>query len=516
MSSSQFNGLLIKNFNLLTKQTGTMVCQIITPIICLGFVFLIQIIVQANITKTAYGVKFDTPIFFNLPIYSRLAYAKLPIRVTNCDEWYLFDFSEDTPLEDKVFFGENDGEPTQMNIQRYIDLREEEEYVIDRSSKNPNRTQGLWNQEYLEKNFVWGSTQENSGRTSSKSNSINTTENTFFNYAPKVKSFGMLKSELNVLQKSCLYTGKMSPYFLKAKRNRTIDIDDDSSSQIDPDELGKSPKLKSEKPEFDNAINEEIYNRLEALNKVDFNKVKQGIGLEVLPDGAALIRRANKNEFSYNLQVNDNKFPFYHKNNGVTLFRVYNGESEHYTRLVNVMNGALWVADLFNRAYMKMFHPELYVISGIQPMPFEVDNTENIQRIINLAGSTFYPLAISLLMPLFMYTIVLEKESKLVEIMKINGLKMTYYWLSLFTFNFIIYATTFIIFYLFGRFAFSFKLFTDTSGVLMLIIFFGWGFCQIGLAYFFQSFLSNARTSTSKQTVFLYNIYLFIFVFVYQ
>ena len=40
-------------------------------------------------------------------------------------------------------------------------------------------------------------------------------------------------------------------------------------------------------------------------------------------------------------------------------------------------------------------------------MPIKLDdNEENIQRIINLAGSTFYPMAISLLMPLFMYSIV--------------------------------------------------------------------------------------------------------------
>jgi len=43
-------------------------------------------------------------------------------------------------------------------------------------------------------------------------------------------------------------------------------------------------------------------------------------------------------------------------------------------------------------------------------MPFSSNDGENIQRIINVAGSTFYPLAVSLLMPMFMYTIVLEKE----------------------------------------------------------------------------------------------------------
>lgn len=180
------------------------------------------------------------------------------------------------------------------------------------------------------------------------------------------------------------------------------------------------------------------------------------------------------------------------------MIKLFNPQSSKYAWYVNVMQGALWLADLMNKAYIKYFHPELYILTGVQPMPFEIDNSENVQRLINIAGSTFYPLAISLLMPIFMYTIVLEKENKLVEIMKINGMKMTYYWLSLFTYNFIIYATTFIIFFLFGLFVFKFNLFTSTSLLLMIIIFIGWGLSQIGLAYFFQAFLSNARTSTSK------------------
>ena len=71
----------------------------------------------------------------------------------------------------------------------------------------------------------------------------------------------------------------------------------------------------------------------------------------------------------------------------------------------------LWGTDLFNKAYIKKLFPKVKLISGVQLMPIKLDdNEENIQRIINLSGSTFYPMAISLLMPLFMYSIVIEKE----------------------------------------------------------------------------------------------------------
>ena len=70
----------------------------------------------------------------------------------------------------------------------------------------------------------------------------------------------------------------------------------------------------------------------------------------------------------------------------------------------------LSTADLFNRAYFRQLFPKVFVMSGIQMMPFQRDSSEFVQRLINVTGATFYPLAISLLLPLFMYTIVLEKE----------------------------------------------------------------------------------------------------------
>jgi hypothetical protein len=193
------------------------------------------------------------------------------------------------------------------------------------------------------------------------------------------------------------------------------------------------------------------------------------------------------------------RLPQYHRNNGITKLQYYNNNTDDYSNVLNVINGQLWASDLFNKAYFKNFFEDVYVMSGVQLMPMsENDNSENIQRIINIAGITIYPVAISLLMPLFMYTIVLEKESKLIEIMKINGMKMKNYWLSNFTFNFILYIITMIVFNLFGGIGLSLSLFTNTSYLLQFLIYFGWGLCQIGMAFFFQAFLSNARSATSK------------------
>jgi ABC-type multidrug transport system ATPase subunit len=282
---------------------------------------------------------------------------------------------------------------------------------------------------------------------------------------------GILTSEKNIIQTKCQSTGKMSPYFQEA------------------------PNITS----FNNhTLNDELFERLESLNQNDFSKLQNESLISILPDGAITINTINSTQFSYKLQINDNRLPPYHRANGVTKLLIFNPTTNDYSGVMQVANGMIWAADLFNRAYFKNFFEDVVIISGVQIMPYDVDSSsgDNIQRIINLAGSTFYPMAVSLLMPLFMYTIVLEKESKLIEIMKINGMKMRFYWLSNFSFNFLLYTVTMFIFNVVGGVALKLSLFTDTNLILLFLIYLGWGLCQVGMAFFFQAFLSNARSAT--------------------
>jgi hypothetical protein len=282
---------------------------------------------------------------------------------------------------------------------------------------------------------------------------------------------GILNRLNGVIQSKCENITKMSPYFIETKNS---------------------------------SMQDDLYNRLENLNQFEFDQILNETNISSLPDGAIEINEINNSKFSYTLQVNDNRLPPYHRGNGITKLLVFNQNINGYSPVMNVPNGMISAADLFNRAYFKNFFEDVVVISGVQIMPYKQDDTggENIQRIINLAGSTFYPMAVSLLMPLFMYTIVLEKESKLIEIMKINGMKMRFYWLSNFAFNFALYSITMTIFNIFGGPVLKLSLFTSTNFYLLLIIYIGWGLCQVAMSFFFQAFLSNARSATSKKNYF--------------
>ena len=57
-------------------------------------------------------------------------------------------------------------------------------------------------------------------------------------------------------------------------------------------------------------------------------------------------------------------------------------------------------------------------------MPFVGEDKGYILRLISVMGATLYPIALSLLLPIFMNIMVLEKENKLLEMMKMNGMKM--------------------------------------------------------------------------------------------
>jgi hypothetical protein len=77
-----------------------------------------------------------------------------------------------------------------------------------------------------------------------------------------------------------------------------------------------------------------------------------------------------------------------------------------------------------------------------------------------------------------------------------NGMKMPVYWLVTFLFNFGIYAFTVVVFFLFGAYAVGLQFFYQTGFGILFTLLVGWGYAQIALSFFFQAFISKARTAT--------------------
>lgn len=87
-----------------------------------------------------------------------------------------------------------------------------------------------------------------------------------------------------------------------------------------------------------------------------------------------------------------------------------------------------------SRAYLRTFDDNLWLVSGIQYMPITIEQDAFVKNVLSITGASLFPLALSLLLPIFMHSIVSEKEEKLLEIMRMNGMKMTPYWAATLTF----------------------------------------------------------------------------------
>lgn len=115
--------------------------------------------------------------------------------------------------------------------------------------------------------------------------------------------------------------------------------------------------------------------------------------------------------------------------------------------------------------------------------------------IISVAGPFIYLYVFQLLLPVFMSNLVLEKELKLREIMKMMGLKTHIYWIVNYLFNFALYLiATFLIIII--AFALGFRVFTDNVFISYFALFFCWGHVMVALGWVLSTLFSSSSTAT--------------------
>ena len=268
-----------------------------------------------------------------------------------------------------------------------------------------------------------------------------------------------------------------------------------------PQQFNTSPYFRTPQEakinDTEKTINDYLYNRGVDLNRIDIKEISKEKVLHDVPEGAITVNLLNETLFYYTVQVRDYLVSFYHRGSGVTLFYIFNENSKGYEILPSAITGIAWEIGIMNKAYMHKVFPNITVFSGLQILPIgPEDNEVNVQKVASIVTSGIYPFVISLLMPLFIYTIVNEKDKKIFQFLKINGLKMRYYWISNFIVDFCIYAITALLFVIFEIYVFKLRFFGESSTLLIILTFLGWGFSQIGLSYFFQAFISKEKIST--------------------
>ncbi len=130
-------------------------------------------------------------------------------------------------------------------------------------------------------------------------------------------------------------------------------------------------------------------------------------GNEYLADGAITFNNASDTKLDIKLQVNDVRLNEYHRNNGFTKIKpkmkTVTGSTD--TKLM-VSEGMLSLLDIVTRSYMRQVNNDVMVITAVQNMPVVWNGNKLIQQFLNVLGGTLYPLALALLLPVYMYSIV--------------------------------------------------------------------------------------------------------------
>lgn len=159
-------------------------------------------------------------------------------------------------------------------------------------------------------------------------------------------------------------------------------------------------------------------------------------------------------------------------------------------------DGELIMIDQLSKAYLQTINPNVILASGSQYMPMAGMEANLLLRFLAMTEAILYPIALSLLLPVLMYTLVLEKEERLREMMKMNGMKMRNYWIVNYIWNVLLYLPSALTFLLFGIYILKMPFFTQTSLPVLCFMLLGWGLCQASLSFFFQNFFSKSTVVT--------------------
>ena len=174
-------------------------------------------------------------------------------------------------------------------------------------------------------------------------------------------------------------------------------------------------------------------------------------------------------------------------------FFVDSGKS---TFIIRAAEAAMILSDRMNGAYVREVFEDTYIVAGQQLMPFHAMIDKEVQKIINFVGNIVFPVCIALCMPIFLHHLVMEKEYKLVENMKTNGLRMYNYWVVNGIYSFFSFACTAALYIIVGRYVLVLDFFAETNLGLFLELFFVWGLNQVSLAMFLSSLFSSSQSAS--------------------
>jgi len=124
--------------------------------------------------------------------------------------------------------------------------------------------------------------------------------------------------------------------------------------------------------------------------------------------------------------------------------------------------------DILARNIIHFVNPEVFVISSYAAMlPYDIGGMF-ADSVYYMIGSTMFPIALGLSLPLFMHTMVLERQNRLKGIMCMHGLLETHYWIVNLGTGILLYLAIYCTFFFMGSVVFDMNIFTQTSPTIFV------------------------------------------------
>jgi hypothetical protein len=151
--------------------------------------------------------------------------------------------------------------------------------------------------------------------------------------------------------------------------------------------------------------------------------------------------------------------------------------------------------NMIDTAYMRLItgNSNYTIVTFVQELPF-IEQVPQFD-IASFLSVLLYPFAISFVLPVYVNSIVVEKQERLREMMKMMGLKMVYYWITNYIWDMILYILIVAVLII-TSLAFTLRMFTQTNFILLLLMFFGWGNAMIALGFLLSTFFKRGKSAT--------------------
>lgn len=151
--------------------------------------------------------------------------------------------------------------------------------------------------------------------------------------------------------------------------------------------------------------------------------------------------------------------------------------------------------NMINTAFLRMITQNTEWIIGTYAQPLPYVSQLPAFDIGSFLGLLLYPFAVSFVIAIYVNAIVREKQDRLREMMKMMGLKMTWYWFVNYLWDILLYAFI-VLTMIIVSIMFRLRMFTQTSYLVWIIILVGWGNAQVAMGFLLSTFFNKARTAT--------------------